>query len=135
MEVRNCKQCGRLFNYLNGRPICPACKQELEDKFSQVKAYIREHGGATINEVAEENDVDIGQIKQWVREERLEFAEDSLSGVACEVCGATIKSGRYCDKCKAELATGLRNSITPTKKVENSAPSGSSRPRDRMRFL
>ena len=25
MDVRNCKQCSKLFNYIGGAPICPEC--------------------------------------------------------------------------------------------------------------
>ena len=28
MEVRTCRQCKRLFNYLSGPSICPGCKAE-----------------------------------------------------------------------------------------------------------
>ena len=37
MEVRNCKNCGRLFNYMGGKPICQLCKESLEDKFKEVQ--------------------------------------------------------------------------------------------------
>ena len=36
MDVRNCKECGRLFNYIGGQRLCPACKDKLEEKFAQV---------------------------------------------------------------------------------------------------
>ena len=26
MEVKNCKECGRLFNYMGGAPLCDGCK-------------------------------------------------------------------------------------------------------------
>ena len=32
MDVRNCKKCGKLFNF-TGEPLCPACAKELESKF------------------------------------------------------------------------------------------------------
>ena len=32
MDVRNCKKCGKLFNYVSGPMICPLCKEELEEK-------------------------------------------------------------------------------------------------------
>ena len=131
MEIRNCKQCGRLFNYLNGRPICPECKKELEDKFAQVKQYIREHGGATINEVAEDNDVDIKQIKQWVREERLVFSSDSPLSIECENCGAPIKTGKYCPQCMAKMAANLGSAIKKPVVEERKDV----RDKDRMRFL
>lgn len=52
MEVRNCKGCGKIFNYIGGMPMCEACKKELEDKFQQVKAYIYDNRDADINQVA-----------------------------------------------------------------------------------
>ena len=107
MEVRNCKGCGKIFNYIGGMPMCEACKKELEDKFQQVKAYIYDNRDADINQVAEDNDVSVQQIRQWVREERLEFSENSRVGLACEKCGRMIRSGRYCKPCKDKLANDL----------------------------
>ena len=40
MEVTSCKDCGRIFNYVLGVPICPACKEKAEAKFQEVKDYI-----------------------------------------------------------------------------------------------
>ena len=41
MNVRNCKKCGKLFNYVSGAPVCPACKDALEKKFQEVKNMYR----------------------------------------------------------------------------------------------
>lgn len=118
MDVRNCKMCGKLFNYMGqGRPICPACVSALEDKFFEVREYIREHKDAGINQVAEENDVPVSQIKQWIREERLAFSDSSPIGIECENCGATIKTGRFCKNCKNTLANSLSNSVARPKPV------------------
>lgn len=103
MEVRACKQCKRLFNYLSGAPICPGCKAKLEEKFQKVKEYVRENPRDGIAEVAEANDVSTNQIRRWIREERLSFSEESGVGIDCESCGALIKSGRLCQKCKDKL--------------------------------
>ena len=35
------------------------------------------------------------------------FADDSPISIPCESCGAPIKSGKYCDKCKIELHRSL----------------------------
>ena len=84
MDVRNCRGCGRLFNYLQGPHLCPACMQKLEEKFSQVKDYLEDNPHATIPEIAKDNDVSTRQIEQWVREERLYFSDDSPYGIGCE---------------------------------------------------
>ena len=88
MDVRNCRQCGRLFNYLSGPQICQACRDALEEKFQQVKEYVRSNPGATIQMVSEDNDVTVQQIRQWIREERLEFAADSPVGIECVQAGS-----------------------------------------------
>lgn len=109
MEVRNCKGCGKLFNYVTGPSICPRCTKELDDKFTEVKIYIYDHPGAGIQEVSETMEVSIGQIKRWIREERLEFSEQSMFGIECEKCGAMIRTGRFCHSCKEKLANNLSN--------------------------
>lgn len=103
MDVRVCKQCKRLFNYLSGPSICGACKDALENKFIKVKEYVREHPHEGINEVAEANEVSTNQIRRWIREERLAFSEESGVGLDCESCGKLIKSGRLCQECKEKF--------------------------------
>ena len=90
MEARSCRSCGRLFNYIQGPPICMACKQKLEDKFLQVRDYIRENDSATMKEISEDNEVSVKQIKQWVREERLTFTDHSPVGPDASVINARI---------------------------------------------
>lgn len=134
MNVRNCKKCGRLFNYVSGMPVCPSCREGLEKKFQEVKDYIRENKEAGITEVAEACDVEVRQIKQWVREERLEFSADSPVGIDCEMCGTMIRSGRFCEKCKIGMINEL-DSAKPKpapKKVEKKKDS---RDNPKMRFL
>lgn len=131
MDIRNCKSCGKMFNYI-GKPICPTCEKVLEDKFQQVKQYVKEHPEAPISVVSEENDVSINQIKRWVRQERLSFSNESLVGIECENCGTMIRTGRFCEACKAKLGNNLSSVIkkpklepAPEKKKESA----------RMRFL
>ena len=45
MDVRNCKKCGSIFNYLSGPPLCPTCIRKLDDIFDEVKEYIYDHQG------------------------------------------------------------------------------------------
>lgn len=133
MDVRNCKNCKRLFNYLGGDQICPACKEELENKFTLVRDYVWDNKNASMEKISEDCEVSIKQIKQWVREERLVFTDDSAIGVECENCGALIKSGRFCDKCKASMANNLNSVIKKPEKP--AAPHKKPKDKDRMRFL
>lgn len=133
MEIRNCKSCGRLFNYLSGTPICPSCAHKLDLKFEEVKEYVYDHPGVGMQEVSEVMEVPIPQIKQWIREERLSFAEDSMIGLECERCGVTIKTGRYCKECKDKLAKGL-NELYPEEKPVIQRKK-ETREKERMRFI
>lgn len=107
MEVRNCKNCGKLYNYMGGAPICQSCINALEEKYTEVKKYIYDNPGASIHQVAEENDVTTNQIQKWIREERLTFAEGSGVGIDCERCGTSIRTGRFCKSCKDKMANNL----------------------------
>ena len=111
MNVRNCRKCGNLFNYVSGPPICMACREKLEEKFQEVKKYIQDNGHAGIQQVAEACDVSTNQIHQWLREVRLELSAESGVTLSCENCGAAILSGRFCGKCKNSMANELGASI------------------------
>lgn len=124
MEVRVCKNCRRLFNYIYGPELCPECIKltsrdeiaransektarlkpaltEDEEKFERVRDYIMHHPRATIVQISEENGISPMKLLEWIREDRLEFSEDSKDAwFTCVSCGAKIKSGRYCNRCK-----------------------------------
>jgi flagellar operon protein (TIGR03826 family) len=132
MDVRNCKSCGKLFNYISGPPICAGCTKKLEDKFAEVKEYIYNNPGAGMQEVSEAFEVSTSQIQKWIREERLSFSEDSLVGIECESCGNTIKTGRFCKSCKDKLATNLNNIYKEPEKPKKSKDTDAN---PKMRFL
>lgn len=136
MNVRNCRLCGRIYNYVVGPNICPSCREKLEAKFQEVKEYIRAHRGAGIQEVAEECDVDAGQIRQWLREDRLELTEDSPIFLSCESCGAPIRSGRFCEHCAANMSRGFNDAIRSSRPApEQKKPLRRDDDNPRMRFL
>ena len=104
MNIRTCKKCRRLFNYVMGPSFCPACREQEEDKFQEVKKYVQEHGRCRMQEVAEACDVTMKQIQQWIRDDRLMLSDDSPMGIECERCGKMIKGGKYCPTCSNEMA-------------------------------
>ena len=92
MDVRNCKMCGNLFNY-TGSPLCPACNNKMEKKFSEVKDYIRENPTSSISVVSEETEV----------------PKESGVVIQCEKCGAPILTGRLCKECKRTMTKSLES--------------------------
>lgn len=134
MDVRTCRGCKKIFNYLTGPVLCPACREALEEKFQEVKQYIQEHRGAGIQEVADACEVETQQIRQWLREERLELTEDSAIVLACESCGGPIRSGKFCDKCRNAMANNLQSLIKDNKPTESTLYK-KDKENPRMRFL
>ena len=135
MDVRTCRRCRKLFNYVAGQPICPVCREELENLFQNVKKYLADNRNASINDVAEACEVDAQQIRQWVREERLQFSSEMAAGFGCERCGIGIRSGRFCDKCKIEMTKSFNDVIRKPAHESSSEISNTGKRESRMRFI
>lgn len=125
MEIRICKQCKRLIKYICGPELCQECMKSLpkeeegrinnilnatlnpkiaedERKYGQVKDYIMAHPKATIAQISETNEIAPKKFFEWIREERLEFSQDSINAwFECEKCGRKIKGGKLCNQCKS----------------------------------
>lgn len=135
MDVRNCRGCGKLFNYLGGgNYLCASCNAALEEKFQVAKTFIRENANVGIAEVAAHAEVRPQQVEKWIREERLVFSSDSSVGIDCEGCGRMIKSGRFCDSCKNSMANKLEDVYKPTTVVAPQVEKKNSK-ENKMRFL
>lgn len=132
MDVKNCKKCGKIFNYVGGLVICPQCQEKSEEDFQKVKEYITENPNSSVASTAEACEVEIAQIRQWLREERLTFASAEGSDLTCEKCGKPIMSGRFCDACKLEVSRGFADAI---KKPEAPKPVKPEPSGNKMRFL
>lgn len=135
MNIRNCRVCGRIFNYVSGPSTCPACRESMEAKFQEVKEYIREHKGVNITQVAEACDVDPGQIRQWLRDDRLEVTEDSAMFLTCESCGTAIRSGRFCESCKNNMTRDFKDVLKSGRPKPEPKKESKEDPGAKMRFL
>lgn len=107
VEVRVCKNCNKFFQTMTGHKLCQGCREELEQAFKRAKLYIRENPGAGVQQVSEALEIAPKQILQWVREDRLYFADNLKVQIPCLICGTMISSGKYCFKCSSELGTGM----------------------------
>ncbi|MBF8982985.1 MerR family transcriptional regulator [Lutibacter sp. B2] len=116
-EIRNCKQCGRIFQYTGVTQICSRCHKKDDEEYQMVKEYVYDHRGATITEISEETGVDEDRILRYIRAGKLEIiGEDSSILIQCERCGKGIRTGRFCDPCIAELRSGLAGTKVEKKK-------------------
>ncbi|GFN35870.1 TIGR03826 family flagellar region protein [Tepidimicrobium xylanilyticum] len=110
MDVRNCSRCGMVYVY-DGFKICLRCRKSDEEDFKKVKGYLDENPGANISEVSEETGVSTKKIIEFLRQGRLEVADEHNIILTCERCGTSIKTGRFCDKCTLEMQREFKKSI------------------------
>lgn len=108
MELKNCVKCGRTFGAKGKEEHCTKCAMEhIEEDFKKVRDYLYDHPGADIKEVAHETGVLEKVIIKLLKDERIEVVEDTNALLKCERCTVGIKSGRYCDECKNDIAKEL----------------------------
>lgn len=108
MQNRNCKRCGEIFPYVNGYPLCKECREKDEEEFQRVREYVRDNPGVNIEQVAQAIGLPPQQVLRYLQEERLETFSRSDKHLLCEMCGSIINTGRYCEKCKAEINRELQ---------------------------
>lgn len=133
MEVKTCRRCKKIFQYIAGAEICQKCRQKEEDMFQVVKDYLRKNPGASMNLVSEETEVPVTLIESFLRQGRLEVSPGSPISLTCETCGEKITTGRYCIRCSNQLANELSGAAKEMsnrnlKTLEEST-------REKMRFL
>lgn len=133
-DIRNCKRCGKIYNYIGGPPICPACREKDEEDFKRIKEYLYQYPGATLSEVSSTLDISVEKIKRFLKEGRLEIVENGGNIILeCEKCGKAIRTGRYCKECEKELSNDLS---ATARKISESLPQPRSSSKEvEMRYL
>lgn len=56
-------KCVVIYLTIQIQPLCPQCNKKLEERFQDVKEYIRENPGAGMATVAEDTGVPVQQLK------------------------------------------------------------------------
>ena len=108
-EIKYCRECRKIFQYVTGPVLCPVCRKKDEEEFEKVRKFLREFPGANMQEVSDNTGVSPAKISRWLKEERLEVSEDSPVALNCEKCGVRIRSGRFCVECSKGLAREMMN--------------------------
>jgi len=114
----SCEKCGGRVEYKGiGEYKCEDCKAVMYDDYGKVRNYLEENRGATQGEVAAATGVSTNTIRQLLRDDRLEVAENSAVFLHCEICGSPIRSGRYCVACEKKKILADSSSSTGQKKL------------------
>lgn len=98
-----CKGCGRGLSPKYTGEFCPLCIEA--QLFDAVREFIRAND---VNEydVAARFGIPIRQVKQWIKEGRIEYKEKTakqIESMHCSICGAKVNFGTLCQKCLKEL--------------------------------
>lgn len=122
MEVKICRGCKKMFQYISGPILCPKCRELEEEMFRKVKLFLQDHPGADFVEINKETGVTIAMIERFLKEGRLEVTADSPMHIKCERCGKTIKTGRYCAACRTKMnktIEKMKQSMMPEAKKDD----------------
>ncbi|AEF17914.1 flagellar operon protein TIGR03826 [Thermoanaerobacterium xylanolyticum LX-11] len=115
MDIKNCKRCGKLYNY-TGFDLCPECFNKDEEDFIKIRDYIERNPQATVVEVSKATDVEVKRILDFLKEGRLILGSKNTNiSLTCERCGKKILSGRYCESCSRELERSLKGALNADK--------------------
>lgn len=99
--LRNCDECNKVFAHPTRR-LCESCYKEAQKAFVTVKEYIIENPGASVATVAQETEVDVEIIYEYIRQGRLNVIPRDVE-LHCDICGDRINSGRICVKCRSDF--------------------------------
>ena len=135
MALRNCNNCGTLFNALNsGVRLCTQCEKKEQARFDRVKAYIKENPGATALQIIKDTNVERKELYDWVRTGRIDVAGMDGLGLPCESCGTPISSGRLCTECAIRMQQEARRALGGGRPADRSRPRKEAERRDKPGF-
>ncbi len=96
-----CRKCNGVMVYKGlGEYRCEECDAQEFDDYGKVRRYLEEHKGANVSEISSETGVTHKSIRDMVKEKRFEIIDTRGGYLKCEVCGASIRSGRFCPICE-----------------------------------
>ncbi|MCR5747842.1 MAG: hypothetical protein K6G03_09045 [Lachnospiraceae bacterium] len=117
--------------------ICDDCRKNEEEVFRKVKDYLWDNPGTNEDTLYKLFGVSHKTLMHWLRKGRLQISEDSPIKITCIKCGAVIKEGDLCDKCKKKQMDAAKAlSETVNKNIKGTVvEKKDSNDKHRMRFL
>ena len=96
-----CGYCGGdLEKISRGVYRCKKCGRENYDYFQTVRNFLRKYGAKPAIIIERETGVPRHVIEQFVSDEYLEIPKLEPMRLSCVKCGASIRTGTLCEKCK-----------------------------------
>ncbi len=98
-----CKRCGGdMISVSLGVYQCADCGFEDYDSYRKIKNYLDKEGPKNITEIVRATGVPRSTVEYFLKEERFEIPLGSPMLLVCSGCGAGIRTGVLCDKCKSK---------------------------------
>lgn len=98
VECRFCK--GLIQETSKGVYECLICGKQSYDYYQTVKRYLQRNGAASSIEIERATGVPRKAIEYFLKEGYLEISKLDSYRMTCARCGAAIRSGVLCDKCR-----------------------------------
>ena len=123
----------KLFMYTVGPKICENCKKLEEEEFERVRQFVKFSWCQFRKYQGRPGFPQL--IYRFLKEGRLEVAEDSPIALLCENCGTRIRSGRFCVNCSKKLANELLNAGRSLQNSLSRKPGESKEAEGGLRYL
>ena len=85
---------------------CNTCKKEYYDDFQKIRDYLEKSGAAPAIVISRATGVPLKTINYFFQEEYLEIPRLDSTRIVCQQCGAPIRTGTLCERCKKLAGSG-----------------------------
>jgi len=110
-----CEYCGGDVEKVTmGTFKCLSCGRENYDDFQKIRNYLNKSGARSMLDIRRETGVPRTVIEHFFKHEYLEIPSMCSVRLSCEGCGAPIRTGTLCDRCKMN-----RGSMVNTDRMGN----------------
>jgi predicted amidophosphoribosyltransferase len=108
MSIRNCPECGRIFEFVF-KNLCPECIQKEDNESGAVVDYLQNNPGVGIPEISEATGINADKIIKMLKSGRLIIVceKNGINLLTCERCGKPIANGNFCPQCRDSMTKVL----------------------------
>ncbi len=115
MSIRNCPECGKLFEFFF-KNLCPDCIKKEEGDFEAIVAYLKNNPGVGITEISEATGIGANRIIKMLKSGRLITVceQHGILLLNCGRCGKPIAEGQFCLQCRNSMSKVLSGETRET---------------------
>ncbi len=108
MSIRNCPECGRIFEFVFN-DLCPECFKNEENESEAIVNYLKDNPGAGISEISQATGIGADKIIKMLKSGRLinVCEQHDIKLLTCERCGKPIANGSFCLQCRDSMTRVL----------------------------